>query len=82
MAQPAPIAHRVTAGRRLDLDHLGAEVAQQRAGERSGQQLSELDHPDPLQGPVASSGCRWLHGREIATAPFAASYWLHVPPPR
>ena len=45
VAQAAPVAHRVADARRLDLDHVGAEVAEQRAGERAGEQLPELDRP-------------------------------------
>ena len=46
----APLAHRVALGRVLHLDHFGAEVAEQLAAERPGQQLSELDHPQVVQG--------------------------------
>ena len=42
--------------RRLDLDHVGAEVPEQRAGERAGEQLPELDRPQAIQrfGHVSS----------------------------
>ena len=43
VAQAAPVAHRVAGAGRLDLDHVGAEVPEQRAGERAGEQLPELD---------------------------------------
>ena len=46
---PAPFAHRVAAARVLDLDDLGAEVAEQLPAERAGQQLAELDHPQVVQ---------------------------------
>ena len=56
VSQPAPVAHRVAVARRLDLDHVGAEVAQQRAGERAGEQLPELDRAQSVQwfGHVSS----------------------------
>ena len=48
MHQP-PLAQRVTAGfagcgRRLDLDHLGAEVGERARGKGAGDQLTEFDH--------------------------------------
>src|SRR5262249_40201416 len=35
--------------RRLDLDHIGAHVGKERAGERPGDEIRELDHPYPRQ---------------------------------
>ena len=52
VAQAAPVAHRVAVRRRLHLDHVGAEVAQQRADVGAGEQLAELDHPQALQRAV------------------------------
>jgi hypothetical protein len=46
---PAPFAHRVAAAGVLHLDDLGAEVAEQLAAERAGQQLAELDHAQVAQ---------------------------------
>src|SRR5690606_8777495 len=48
--QLAPLAQRVAAivsvaRRWLDLDHVGAEVGHHSPGERPGDQLSELEHP-------------------------------------
>ena len=39
----APVPHRVALARRLDLDHLGAEVAEQLAAERAREQRAEFD---------------------------------------
>ena len=52
VAQAAPVAHRVAGRRRLDLDDLGPEVAQQGPDVGAGQQLAELQDPDALEGPV------------------------------
>jgi hypothetical protein len=41
----APIAHRVAGAGRLNLDHLGAEVAEELAAERARQQLAHLYDP-------------------------------------
>ena len=43
-------AHRVAAGRVLDLDDLGAEVAEQLAAERAGQELAHLDDAQVVEG--------------------------------
>ena len=43
---PAPLPHRIAARRVLDLDHLGAEVAEQLTAERTGEKLSEFDDPN------------------------------------
>jgi hypothetical protein len=58
VAQAAPVAHRVAARRRLDLDHVGPEVAEQRADVRAGEQLAELDHAQALQRAVAQRAVR------------------------
>ena len=52
-----PRPHLV-AGRRLQLDHVGAQVGEQHARERPGRDVGELDDPDPSQrvsrqGPVS-----------------------------
>ena len=49
----APVPHRVALAWRLDLDDLGAEVAEQLAAERPGEQLPHLDHADARE-PVVS----------------------------
>src|SRR5690606_20443589 len=46
----APFAQRIAGARRLDLDHLGTELAQQLAGEGAGDQLTHFDDLDALQG--------------------------------
>src|SRR5436309_1166957 len=50
----------VTAAGHLGLDHLGAELGHQRAAERAGDHLGELEHPDSLQ---RSSGL--CHGAAV-----------------
>ncbi len=75
LEQP-PVAQRVApraAGRRLDLDHVGAEVGQRLGGERAGDQLAQFQHLEAVQGPgghcaaarlsphpAAESRCSWL----------------------
>ena len=49
----AEVAVRVAAGRPLDLDHLRAEVGEHAAGERSGDELGEFQHPDSLEGTAS-----------------------------
>ena len=51
VARLAPVADRVGLSGRLDLDDLGAQIAEQASGERPGQQRSELDHADPGERP-------------------------------
>jgi hypothetical protein len=46
----APFPHRVAGARLLDLDHLGTEIGEQLAAERTGEQLAHLDHPQVRQG--------------------------------
>ena len=41
----APLPQRIAALGRLDLDHLGAELGEELAGERAGDQLPELERP-------------------------------------
>ena len=36
---------------RLDLQHLGAEIAEALGRERAGQDAGQVDDPDPLEGP-------------------------------
>ena len=43
-------AHPVAAGR-LDLDHVGAEVGEEHRSERAGEELAEVDDPQPFQRP-------------------------------
>ena len=49
----APVAERIRLAGRLDLDHLGAHVAEQPAGERPGEQRAELDQPQARKRPGA-----------------------------
>jgi hypothetical protein len=55
VARLAPLAQRVRLPRWLDLDDLGAHVAEQPAGEGTGEQHAELDDADAGEraGPVA-----------------------------
>jgi hypothetical protein len=53
VAQAAPVAHRVAVAGRLDLDHVGAEVAQQRARVGAGEELAELDRPEACERRVS-----------------------------
>ena len=43
-----PAAQRIPA-QRLDLDYVGAEVAEQAAGERASEQLTQLEDAQPLE---------------------------------
>ena len=56
VASVAPVAQRVGLAGRLDLDHLGAHVAEQPAGERACEQRAELDqaHARERAGPCRS----------------------------
>ena len=47
-----PPAHRVAVAGRLDLDDVGAVVAEQLAGERAGDEAAHLEHADPREGPA------------------------------
>src|SRR6478752_2254616 len=40
----------------LDLDHLGAEVAEHGGGERTGEERGEVDDPQPGQGGLRGRG--------------------------
>ncbi len=59
VAQAPPLAHRVAARRRLDLDDVGAEVAEQRADERAGQELAELDRAQAGERPAGEVSRHW-----------------------
>ena len=50
LAQQPPLAQRIAAFGRFDLDDVGAEVGQRLGGEGAGDQLAELDHLEALQG--------------------------------
>ena len=52
---PAPYPHGVAFARWLDLDDLGAEVGEELAAERAGEQAAHLDHAHAFEGtrPVA-----------------------------
>ena len=47
--QQAPAAQWIAFARRLDLDHLGAEIAERLAGKRPGDELAEFDDLQALQ---------------------------------
>jgi hypothetical protein len=49
----APVAELVAGARSLDLDDLGAEVGEQAARRRRGDEVAELDDPQPGEGTVA-----------------------------
>src|SRR5262249_46497358 len=49
LVELAPLAQGIAAGR-LDLDHLGAEIGEELAGEGAGDELSQLDDLDAFQG--------------------------------
>ena len=52
VAGDAPAPHRVALAGRLDLDDLGAVVAEQLAGERPGDETAQLQHPHAGQRPL------------------------------
>ena len=55
----APLPQRIAALGRLDLDHFGAELGEELPGERTGDQLPELDDLQPVQGlPPGHAGRR------------------------
>src|SRR3546814_5814487 len=56
-----PYAHRVTLARRLDLDHLGAEVRHQLTAERPGDQRAHFDDAQTRQRAVGKVG-KVVHG--------------------
>ena len=72
----AVVAHGVADARRLDLDDLGAEQAQQVRRVRSRHHMAEIDDPDPVQGAAHAAAlhcirsCRRArvrhHGARIA----------------
>src|SRR3954470_13428587 len=51
---PPPLAQRVAFARRLDLDHLRAEVAERLRAERPGDERAELDDPNAGEGSYLS----------------------------
>ena len=51
MVQLPPGAQRIAPVRRLDLDHIRAEPGEEHAGERSGQELPELEDCQAAQRP-------------------------------
>ena len=61
----APVAQRVAGARGLDLDDVGAEVAERLAGEGAGDQLPHLDDLEPGQGV----GLHGLHVLALASRP-------------
>jgi hypothetical protein len=59
----APAAHGVALARGLDLDDLGSVVAEELAGEGSGDEAAQLEDPHAGQGPEASAAGSDGHGR-------------------
>ena len=74
-----PGAQRVRRARRLDLDDLGAHVAEQPARERPGDQRADLDDADAVQraGVVsaAENPCRCSQSVQMPTAWRSVSRW-------
>ena len=64
---------------RLDLDDLGTHIAEQTGAEWPGDQGSDLEHPDSVQGagsihrPVREKLCRTSQSVMIPTAFFSVS---------
>ena len=59
---PCGVAHRI-AGQRLDLDHIGTEVGQNRCRTRRSHPTVDLDHSDVIEGQ------RCAHRRIIPDSP-------------
>ena len=57
-----PFAHRIALAGLLQLDHLGAEIGQQLAAERPGDELAHLQNPQIVERSLAVSGID-RHGR-------------------
>ena len=53
--------------RRLNLDHVGAQVGQQHAGKRPSHDLADVEHADTLQRQ--GHGCRCVWGGHISSLP-------------
>ena len=79
-----PGAQRIRRPRRLDLDDLGAHVAEQAAGERSGDQGADLEDPDPVERTGRrrrrahcglANWCRTSQSVTIPTASRSLSRW-------
>src|SRR5262249_39848471 len=51
----APLPHRIAGLGALDLDDLGAEVTEQLAGEGTGDEAAELEHPHAVERAVVVS---------------------------
>ena len=56
LVQLAPVAKRVAAARRFHLDHLGAEVAEHAASERTCDELAQLQHANTVKGAGFTHG--------------------------
>ncbi|MNT68880.1 hypothetical protein D3C72_2071430 [compost metagenome] len=52
--QQAPLAQRIAASRRFDLDHISAEVGEHLGRERAGDQLAKFNDPYAMQWLVHS----------------------------
>src|SRR5688572_13908483 len=72
VAQLAPLAQRIALARRLDLDHLGAEVAQRLGAERPGDQAAELHHPHARERSAHS----FFSSRSGLYSRTTAFFWL------
>ena len=46
----------VVAARRLHLDHVGSQVAQEAGGERPGDAVAQLEHPQTVEGAGGHHG--------------------------
>jgi hypothetical protein len=69
--QQAPVAQRVAAAGRFDLDDVGAEFAERLAGEGPGDELAHLDDAQALQGAGGGMG----KPRSVRKAGFMARFW-------
>ncbi len=76
VARVAPVAKRVRLARRLDLDDLGAHVAEQTAGERACEQHPQLDDADACERSRAAGRHGGSVGRGVghARSPTGAVY--------
>ena len=69
VAALAPVAQRIGLSRALDLDHLGAHVGEQPAGERPGDQRAELEHAHAGERPDPAAGLRHTLTRQDSRRP-------------
>ena len=71
VVEQPPAANRVALARRLDFDHLGAEVSEDAAGKRPRQQLAQFEHAHAVQraGTHRIRGIRSGHGARLLGTP-------------